>query len=360
MANTALLPERHMEREFFAADIVSALPFKDDRHTMEFPFFTLSTKKDLRTIEYYQDNVSIVVSPSIKHGLPTVLDKDILLYCSSIVMAEINKGNTPPKVLRVSSHDLMQTTNRESNGKGYALLKKALDRLSSVHISTNIKTNGFEEREAFHIIDYWRCIESSRIKDRMIRLEISLSDWYYRALLGHEVLTIHPDYFRLRKSSERRLYEIARKHCGQQKRWDISLEKLHCKSGSQSELFKFRALTKTIIETNQTHNHFPDYDIELCPEKDIVTFTPKGKRQLENELPVSVQDGNQPILSKIRIATLDKAREITRNRGTGWDFDVVMTQFCDFVRTKEAMGETVKTMNGAFLGFVKHVTKKCP
>ena len=46
----------------------------------------------------------------------------------------------------------------------------------------------------------------------MISVKVSLSDWMYNAVLGHEVLTLHRDYFRLRKPLERRVYEIARKH----------------------------------------------------------------------------------------------------------------------------------------------------
>jgi hypothetical protein len=35
----------------------------------------------------------------------------------------------------------------------------------------------------------------------------------------------HSPFFRLRKSLERRLYQLARKHCGEQWEWAISLEK---------------------------------------------------------------------------------------------------------------------------------------
>ena len=51
---------------------------------------------------------------------------------------------------------------------------------------------------------------------------------------GHEVLTLHRDYFRLRKPLERRMYELARKHCGKQDEWSISLELLRKKCGSAS------------------------------------------------------------------------------------------------------------------------------
>ena len=48
----------------------------------------------------------------------------------------------------------------------------------------------------------------------MILVTVTLSDWIYRSVLARSVLTLHRDYFRLRKPLERRVYEIARKHCG--------------------------------------------------------------------------------------------------------------------------------------------------
>ena len=50
----------------------------------------------------------------------------------------------------------------------------------------------------------------------MIAIEVTLSKWLYNALQAHEVLTVHRDYFRLQKPLERRLYKLARKHCGHQ------------------------------------------------------------------------------------------------------------------------------------------------
>ena len=57
-------------------------------------------------------------------------------------------------------------------------------------------------------------------------IEVSLSEWVFNAISAREVLTLHRNYFRLRKPLERRLYEIGRKHCGQASEWKISLEKL--------------------------------------------------------------------------------------------------------------------------------------
>ena len=95
---------------------------------------------------------------------------------------------------------------------------------------------------------------------------MTLSDWMYNAVLGREVLTLHRDYFRLRKPLERRVYEIARKHCGQQKAWSIDLALLQKKCGSNSPLRVFRRMLRHLVR----HDHLPDYSIVL--EGDRVAF----------------------------------------------------------------------------------------
>ncbi len=67
-------------------------------------------------------------------------------------------------------------------------------------------------------------------------VEVTLPDWLYQALEKKKMLKISQDYFRIRKAIDRRIYEIARKHCGNQGEFTISLEKLHMKSGSSALL----------------------------------------------------------------------------------------------------------------------------
>jgi plasmid replication initiation protein len=102
----------------------------------------------------------------------------------------------------------------------------------------------------------------------MISVEVTLNDWLFNAILGREVLTLSKDYFRLYGGLERRLYELARKHCGNQPQWTISLNLLHTKSGSTASLKKFRQLMKSVVLSNE----LPDYTIRYEPEADRVTF----------------------------------------------------------------------------------------
>lgn len=75
-------------------------------------------------MNYQNGNVSITIKPT-SDGLPTIFDKDVLLYCGSLLMEEINKGKIPPKTLRISSHDLLVATNRTKDGDSYRRLRKA-------------------------------------------------------------------------------------------------------------------------------------------------------------------------------------------------------------------------------------------
>lgn len=334
--NLPLLPDRHPTEDFFIADIFDNLPFKDDIASMEHPLFSLSKNKDLRQLEYVKDHIRITIAPST-YGLPTIFDKDVLLYCGSLLMDQVNKGIIPPRTLRISCHDLLVATNRTTNGQGYTLLKKALDRLKGVSIKTNIKTNKREITSGFGLIESYTVVESSRVKNRMIRLEITLSDWFYQSILGKEVLTINRNYFRLGKALERRLYEIARKHCGKSPFWQISLKHLKDKTGSTSSLVKFRYFIREITKTD----YLPDYRIRL-DDKDIVTFTNRradgaGDCNLLEQLPTITQE------------TLRRGAVLVEKAGTGWDYQTIREEFtCQLMD-----GFKPDNVNGAFIGFVK-------
>jgi plasmid replication initiation protein len=335
-----LLPDKHPQRDFFIADIFDNLPFKDDMASMEHPLFVLSKNKDMRNLHYRSGDVSILIAPST-FGLPTIFDKDVLLYCASQLMQEVNAGRVPPRTLRISSHDLLVATNRPTDGSGYRMLKNALDRLSGVRIKTNIKTNRREITSNFGMLDSYDVIESHKVKNRMIRLEITLSEWFYNSIVGKEVLTIHRDYFRLGRPLERRLYEIARKHCGHNPQWQMGLTKLMEKTGSTSTLRLFRSFVKQIA----ADDHLPEYRLSLAAD-DTVTFTRKAE--------VKATTSKQPCLPfaelpPITPKTLEKARRLVQEAGTGWDFYHLQSEFSESL----AKGYRPDNVNGAFINFVK-------
>ncbi|MCO8320519.1 replication initiator protein A [Burkholderia multivorans] len=247
-----LIRVRHPNRDFFLADMFD-YALKDDGASMEAPIFTLSTKPDLSIWQWTSKdgNKSVKVAPSVL-GRATQHDKDVLIYVVSQLTEALNRGrdDAQHRTVRFTVYDFLVTTNRGVGGDDYRRLQEAFERLAGTRITTDIKTGGERVKEGFGVIDAWRIIEKSRTDERMIAVEVTLSRWLYNAVQAFEVLTIHPDYFRLRKPLARRLYEIARKHCGRQTQWVIGLPLLHEKSGSRGSIYEFHEAIKEIAKTD--------------------------------------------------------------------------------------------------------------
>ena len=269
-ALTPLLPDRHPQHDLFICDVADAV-LKDVMAQMEHPFYSLSKKPETKIRRYEHNGNWLEITPSIK-GLATIYDKDILIYCISQLMAKLKNDERVSQRVRINSRDLLIFTNRGTAGKDYEALVEALDRLAGTRISTNIKTANEEHYENFGLIDAASIRRKHGFDGRLLWCEVKLSDWVFNAIRAQEVLTLHRDYFRLRKPIERRIYEIARKHCGQQESWKISLGLLLKKTGSQSPDKRFRQMVRHLAE----HNHLPDYSVSFDAESDVVTFRNRG------------------------------------------------------------------------------------
>jgi len=273
-----LLPIRHHSRDFFLADILD-YAMKDDGASMEAPIFTLATKPDLSVWnwESKDGNRTVSVTPSVL-GRATMFDKDVLIYVVSQMTEALNRDRQDAKnrKVRFVVYDYLVSTNKPTGGKEYQRLEASFNRLRGTSITTDIKTGGQRVKEGFGIIERWKIIEKSPDDERMIAVEVTLSEWLYNAVQAHEVLTIHPDYFRLRKPLERRLYELARKHCGQQTMWAVGVELLREKCGSKMEMKAFRRSIKEIIQADT----LPDYRMSFEAEKDQVLFYTRSAKKL--------------------------------------------------------------------------------
>ncbi|OWU81676.1 plasmid replication initiator RepA [Oceanicola sp. 22II-s10i] len=268
MKGAGLLPDHHPTADFFICDIFDAAP-KDDLGSMEHPMFSLATRPDRRILSYGHNGTRIEVIPSVK-GLATIHDKDILIYCISQLMAALNEGRQIGRRLHLRAHDLLVATNRETSGDAYRRLREAFERLAGTRITTNIETGGHEVTTGFGLIESWQIVRKSR-GGRMISVAVTLSDWLFRAVLSKSVLTLSRDYFRLRKPLERRIYELARKHCGRQAGWSVSVDTLLKKSGSASPRRVFRKMLRDMIEAD----HLPDYVMREEPG-DLIRFAPRA------------------------------------------------------------------------------------
>ncbi|TCP39536.1 replication initiator protein A [Rhodovulum marinum] len=257
-----------LQQDFFVCDFFAAVP-KHDLASMEHPLFSLSTRPDRRILEYDHNGVQVTVTPSVK-GRATIFDADILIFCISQLMAAINAGRPTARTLTLTAHDLLIATGRETSGDGYKRLRDAFERLAGTRITTNIVTGEQETTTGFGLIESWQIVRKTR-GGRMVSVAVTLSEWLYRAVLAKSVLTLSRDYFRMRKPLERRIYELARKHCGRQPAWRVSVETLLKKSGSASPRRVFRAMLREIIRAG----NLPDYDLAE-EEGDIIRVTPKA------------------------------------------------------------------------------------
>ena len=322
----ALLPDRHPTGDFFVCDFFAALP-KDDMASMEHPLFSLSTRPDLAVLDYTHNGTSVRITPSVK-GRATIHDKDILIYCISQLMAALNAGRTVSRTLHLTAHDLLVATNRETSGDAYRRLREAFERLAGTRITTNIVTGGDEITSGFGLIKSWEIVRKAR-GGRMVSVAVTLSEWLYRAVLGRSVLTLNRDYFRLRKPLERRIYELARKHCGRQPSWRISVETLCKKSGSASPRRVFRAMLREMIAAD----HLPDYHLAEEPG-DILRVTPRAGL---------IDPADAPILSA-------EALQTARGLAPGWDVHALEAEWKGWwASTGRAR---LRAPDRAFLGWV--------
>ena len=323
-----LLPDRHPNSDFFVCDIFDASP-KDDLASMEHPIFSLSTRPDTRVLSYDHNGLSVQVTPSVR-GRATIHDKDILIYCISQLMAAVNAGREVSRRLTLRAHDLLVATNRDTSGDAYARLKEAFERLAGTRITTNIATGGEETTRGFGLIEAWEIVRKTR-GGRMLSVRVTLSDWLYRAVLSKSVLTLSRDYFRLRKPLERRIYELARKHCGRQKSWKVSVAVLHKKAGSAAPVRVFRAAIRKMI----VRDHLPDYVLEEV-EGDMVLITRRDE----------VVEAAGPSLPPLLPETLQAARALRPGA------DVYALE-ADWRAWWAASGRAqVRNPDKAFLGFV--------
>ncbi len=224
--------------EFYFADFKD-FPWKSDVACMEVPIFSLSSQEDLKVWKWSsQDGTkTLEVAPSVK-GRATQYDKDILIFCVSQLMAAQNHGHQISRTVRFRAYDYFTATGRTASGRNYIHLREGLDRLAGTRIRTNMHTDGMKLFQGFGIIESWQLIEVLK-NGRTSAVEVILSEWIFKAVIGNQVLKITPSYFGL-CPVDRRLYEIARKHVGKQGIWQIGIEALKQKVGSASDFKEFR------------------------------------------------------------------------------------------------------------------------
>ena len=336
-----LLPERYAQDDLFLCDIGDAA-LKDDMASMEHPIFSLSKKPDLKRRQYVRGDAQIEIRPSDK-GIATIWDKDILIFAISQLMAAKKQGREYSRKITFSARDFLVFANRGTGGYSYELLCDALERLDGTRITTTIKTGGEEQIEGFGLIESFMVRRRDGLSGRVLEWSVTLSEWLFRAIEANEVLTLHKNYFRLRKPLERRVYEIARKHCGTKETWRIGIENLQSKCGSNSSKRHFKYMLSQLVGGD----HLPDYSVMM--HDDMVIFTNRHQKQAPSE---DTYNKRQYYESMLRPETLENAGKILQS--TGLDKYDLISQWVDFIEKKDKVPDS---LDGAFIGYVKNAVK---
>lgn len=305
------------KQEYFVCDLFDA--FKDDMASMEHPFLSLSTRPDHRHLKYENNGNWIKIKPS-STGLATIHDKDILMYVMSSLMSAKNKGLPLSNRVQFKAYDYLKSTKKDISGDSYDKLMDSLRRLKGTSIETNIQTGGFIYEKEFGLIDDWEVVskEKDNGKKVMIYLEIRLSDWIFNSIINPKgVLTVTDEYFKIRKPTNRRLYEIVKKHLGVDKNhWKISLQKLQLKMGSNATIDKFRYNIRQSAKDN-----LPEFEFKFEKDKektdkdtDILIFTrrepiKKKKYVTQKDIEANMKAGETADQAKARLIAEAKSQD---------------------------------------------------
>jgi plasmid replication initiation protein len=126
-------------------------------------------------------------------------------------------------------------------------------RLQGTQIRTNIETGGEGEDGSFSwLSDFKIQYRRNERGDKEMRgVTVEICDWLFRAIVKDQhMLTYDPQYFQL-GPMERRIYEVARAHCGNQNSFRINLQKLQRRVGSDSPTKLFKSRLVAMSKRNQ-------------------------------------------------------------------------------------------------------------
>lgn len=248
-------------RDVFVADFIDVAP-KGEIGSMEHPIFALTKRADLKVFRYHNEKsgVWIEIAPSL-FGRANIFDKDLLLYCTGQLVQGMNSGVQPKRKVRITAYDYLITTDRGTSGRDYQRLHDSLARLRGTTFKTNLNHDG--GREVFGLIDEAELITDD--KGRLAYIDVTLSRRIFDAIKNNQILTYNRKYFKL-SPSERRTYELVRKHCGKQLKWEIGFEKLHAKFGTRASVKEFRRTVRTLVDQNR----IPDYQLTFDQMREVL------------------------------------------------------------------------------------------
>jgi plasmid replication initiation protein len=293
----------------FIAELIDYAP-KDHTDMMERPFFSIAKRKRLKPIEYQSEDgsISIRITGSPEHGIATIWDADIIIYCISRIVAERARGDNDvgPSIF-VTPYELLKGIARDTGGQDYAALMAAIKRLKTTHIETTIRG----AKGKLSMFNWLAEIEGEgrEIDDpsQVQMLELRLSNWLFKGITsGRGVLTLDREWFLLKGGLERVIYRMARKHAGDQAHgWTCRFDVLYAKTGSDEPKRNFALRLRKLI----ARNDLPRYAMTATRTNDgseAVHFVARKYLQAQSVSPRARQHVDR---DRARAAWIDNGRD---------------------------------------------------
>ena len=353
---------------------VADLPLRDQRETMERPFFSLSKKKRIKPIQYTSPDgqIFVKITADAEYGMATIWDADILIWAASVLCDMKKRGrNDIPRTLQFQPYDLLKTIGRDTGGREYKLLREGLSRLQATTIATNIRADkGRKKNRQFSWIEGLSDVtdDSGEVSHGMT---FTLSDWFYEGVLSEgSVLAIDPEYFTIKGGRERWLYRVARKHAGGagETGFAIPLPTLFEKSGAEGTYRRFKfemlkiaredELPSFAIRVEQKGTSEPILRMirrELAPEAGTIVVTaPRRPKQLKKGQ-IPAPGPAMPLFQRHQDLSDDMLAR-ARKEFKGWDIYALKAEFDAWL--SEDPTRAPRNYDAAFHGFAKRYIKE--
>jgi plasmid replication initiation protein len=356
--------------DLFLPTIVD-LKFRDQKDTMERPFFSLSKSKRMKPIEYVNQNdgIFVTVQPHQDYGMATIWDADILIWAASVLCDMKNRGtNDIPRELKFQPHDLLKAIGRSTGGRDYAQLRDSMERLKTTVVTTNIRSKRGQKTTMFSWIDQWDDLIDAQTKESR-GVTLTVSDWFYRGVTEDGgVLAIDFAYFSITGGRERWLYRVARKHAGGNGAdgFAISMPTLFEKSGAEGTYRRFKFEILRIIQSNE----LPGFSLSVRSEtegeplvhmvkreyagegdqqwKPAQRHAPRPRPALQQEAP---RTHDMPLLSPLIRMLSDATIALIRHECPGWDIYALHDIYHEWLDADPT--RTPKNYEAAFIGWVR-------
>jgi plasmid replication initiation protein len=358
-----LTTRRPLDAQFdLFVPFVSDLPMRDQRDTMERPFFSLAKRKRLKPIHYLSPNgeVFVNISANAEFGMATIWDADILIWAASTLNNLRKQGtNDLPRTLHFQPYDLLKTISRPTGGRQYHLLRESLGRLQATTIVTNIRVKRNKNHRQFSWIESWTDLVNEESQQSQ-GMSLTLSDWFFEGILmDGGLLAIDPAYFSITGGRERWLYRVARKHAGGagEQGFAIPFPTLFEKSGAEGTYRRFKFEVQAIARRNDLPGF--DLSLELTKKEPALRMTRRALNEA-GQRPAPPQETN-PKRANGRAAPAkslplfhvlsDETREWVRRDFPGWDLYALQSEFDAWIAAGE--GREPKDYQRAFYGFMR-------